>query len=1173
MYLELTPEAALLAETGDRLSLSAAVRDARGQKITAKVDYTSLDPAVAIVDGTGTVTGLTEGVVAIVGTSGVAKDTAVVAVAAKKLKPGSASVAIYPTVDTIPEIGGTITLTAIAREANGRLLSSSRLTWESLTPNLLSVDRNGRVVALSKGMGKVRASISGAADTAIVHVAPAGVAPKLVITPAEDTIPTVGGKANLKAAVLDGAGAVVAATITWSSLDGSIATVNHEGVVVGVAKGLARIRATSGTLADTARVWVAPSLAPAIVAVQPVTDTIAVNGTSQLSATVKDINGTAVTSVAVTWTTSNASVATVSSTGLVKGMSAGTAHITAKAGEATGVATIVVKAATGTPGKLTLSPEQPSVAMGDTMVLVATVTDTKGVVISAAAVTWENSNPIKGTLTGNGTNATIKGLEKGEFRVIAKSGTVADTLWVRVTEAVAGSPSGLTLSPENASVAIGDTMVMQASVTDTQGVLMSAATVSWENSDPLKGTVTGQGSTASIKGLEMGEFRVIAKSGTMADTVLVRVTEPVEGGEGGGTEGDTVAVQVAVSPKVDTIPSIGGQISLSGRVLNNSGASIDGLTVTWSSLDVTTATVDNLGMVSALKQGTARIVAAYGTMKDTAVIYVQPSTIVPVATTMQIIPDSVTLGSIGMTTMLIAQVRDQTGATMSGMQFSWTSLDPTIATVSNGVITAVKTGKARVRAVSGSLADTAVVVVVSSPPPGPGYTVDLQLVRFAGTSGTTLVSSAIPLPPGVMRPGDEANVHVLVNGQEQAIHARALAGRFADGSLRSVLVQFDYNLGSSPVPAKFVISTARTTGTRAEVLVSLTKANPLPTAVALPTDPNYLMSTHVVGPTVGVAEADAFIPLWQSRFHSVGDGLWAYHLSTYTTIDHNLAVDRNYYDRGLAYFAYWVRSGDAEAFKRAVHYTVIYREMYARPNSYKVQPYNMMIEGMALLYTLLGEEEGRRGASLNAVHLRDAWLPKLADPDWMYSANRPMARVIEAFLVAMWVDAPSGSWPSEARKALTLFLAHQSPDGGYRYPAQCNYSNNFQTGLFNDALIRYYEEFEQDPRIVTAIEKNNDWMWNTQWVASGGGFKYSEGPCNLPGAGANTNPAPDLNLLHVTSFGFAYQQTRDAKYRQWGDTAFSEGIKRAWLGNTSAQGNKQFNQQYRSAFRYFFYRR
>jgi hypothetical protein len=107
---------------------------------------------------------------------------------------------------------------------------------------------------------------------------------------------------------------------------------------------------------------------------------------------------------------------------------------------------------------------------------------------------------------------------------------------------------------------------------------------------------------------------------------------------------------------------------------------------------------------------------------------------------------------------------------------------------------------------------------------------------------------------------------------------------------------------------------------------------------------------------------------------------------------------------------------------------------------------------------------------------------------------------------------------------------------------------------------------------VDAIRRNTDWMWATQWVPSGSGFKYSEGPCHKPGAGATEDAAPDLNLLMVNAFGFVYQQTGDPKYLVQGDQVFRLGIRNAWMGANALQGNKQFNQQYRSAFRYLYYR-
>ena len=64
--------------------------------------------------------------------------------------------------------------------------------------------------------------------------------------------------------------------------------------------------------------------------------------TSQLSATVTDQNGATMASATVTWATSDAGVATVSSTGLVTSVTYGTATITATSGSASATATVIV---------------------------------------------------------------------------------------------------------------------------------------------------------------------------------------------------------------------------------------------------------------------------------------------------------------------------------------------------------------------------------------------------------------------------------------------------------------------------------------------------------------------------------------------------------------------------------------------------------------------------------------------------------------------------------------------------------------------------------------------------------------------------------------------------------------------------------------------------------------
>jgi hypothetical protein len=53
-------------------------------------------------------------------------------------------------------------------------------------------------------------------------------------------------------------------------------------------------------------------------------------------------------------------------------------------------------------------------------------------------------------------------------------------------------------------------------------------------------------------------------------------------------------------------------------------------------------------------------------------------------------------------------------------------------------------------------------------------TIDLTVVRFAGGTGTVLVSSGFPLAPGMLRAGQSKQVRLLGNGQEQPVFVKEL---------------------------------------------------------------------------------------------------------------------------------------------------------------------------------------------------------------------------------------------------------------------------------------------------------------------------------------------------------------------------------------------------------------
>src|SRR3989449_1238 len=149
----------------------------------------------------------------------------------------------------------------------------------------------------------------------------------------------------LTAVALTTQGDTAQASVSWSATGGSITdpSTTGSGLVPGAAAGSATITATSGGQSGTASITVA-NVPVASVSVSPATASLQVNGAVQLVATPKDANGTPLSGRAVSWSSSNTSVATVSTSGVVTGAAAGSAMITATSEGQSGSATVTVQA-------------------------------------------------------------------------------------------------------------------------------------------------------------------------------------------------------------------------------------------------------------------------------------------------------------------------------------------------------------------------------------------------------------------------------------------------------------------------------------------------------------------------------------------------------------------------------------------------------------------------------------------------------------------------------------------------------------------------------------------------------------------------------------------------------------------------------------------------------------
>lgn len=240
-------------------------------------------------------------------------------------------------------------------------------------------------------------------------------------------------------------------------------------------------------------------------------------------------------------------------------------------------------------------------------------------------------------------------------------------------------------------IAIDDSAQLAATVENASGQPVSA-TVTWESEDEAVAVVRPTGWVIA-KG--DGTTNVVAKAGSVSATATVKV-------DVSGTP-----AKVTITPGTATLVALEDSVLLTVVVENAHGDAISGVTVTWSSTDEEVVVVRPSGWVVAKADGSAKVVATTGSLADTAEVEVArvPAIIVPDE-------DRVWVGE-GRTETVTAVVQDRNGHEIPGVEVTWTSRDPAIATVTDeGVVTGRRRGgKTEIVAGAGE-ASTAIPVEV-----------------------------------------------------------------------------------------------------------------------------------------------------------------------------------------------------------------------------------------------------------------------------------------------------------------------------------------------------------------------------------------------------------------------------------------------------------------------------
>jgi alpha-tubulin suppressor-like RCC1 family protein len=363
----------------------------------------------------------------------------------------------------------------------------------------------------------------------------------------------VGRTVQLTATPRDAAGAPLTRSVTWSSQSSTVASVSSTGLVTALAPGQAQITATSESA--SAQVTIAVTPVP-IASIALSTPSTMVPGASQtLIATVRDSAGTVLTGRSIAWTSATPTVATVSATGVVSALTAGSTRIAATAEGRTIDVVVVVRdggfitpaggVAHGVDGVVTLTVPAQAVS--------------NGVALTIDPITTPPAHPelLSGTATriapdsvSFSVNATLRisygtlpaSRRATQLRVHQWTGSAwmmlastVDTVSRQVRADVRGTGQfavievpvavgQVIVTPSTAELQIGETLQLSASVRAADGAVLSDRAVEWRSSNSALATVSNSGLVTAVA--PGANVAISAVSEGRSDTARITIREP-----------------------------------------------------------------------------------------------------------------------------------------------------------------------------------------------------------------------------------------------------------------------------------------------------------------------------------------------------------------------------------------------------------------------------------------------------------------------------------------------------------------------------------------------------------------------------------------------------------------------------------------------------------------------
>jgi uncharacterized protein YjdB len=376
--------------------------DGAGKTLTGRrVDWRSANDAIATVDASGKVTGVSLGQTVITATadgrSANANVKVIIPVAQIVLSPDSLDVPLTTSRQISAQLVG----------PNGEGIIGRVPTWASANPSVATVSGTGLVNSVSVGTVSITVSAGAQVATARVRVVPEPVSLVRITPQIPVQVVRLGQTFQLSATCYNNSGQVLTRPITWTSSNPSVATVGA-GLVAGLALGTAIVTADCDGRTAQITIQVSPVLVASVVITPPAL-TINVGSQQQLAVTARDSANNILNLVnpprSVIWTSDNLPVAGVSNQGVVVGFAPGVANIQVTVdGVVSSPIAVTVENVPVATVQVTAPVSPANVKLNTTMQLTPILRDSNGNVLSTVGRTiqWSSSDPSFASVSVNG---------------------------------------------------------------------------------------------------------------------------------------------------------------------------------------------------------------------------------------------------------------------------------------------------------------------------------------------------------------------------------------------------------------------------------------------------------------------------------------------------------------------------------------------------------------------------------------------------------------------------------------------------------------------------------------------------------------------------------------------------------------------------------------------------